>query len=44
MVRWRRPLDEAASYAAGAVSDAPYLRLVYDRDGAQVYEVLAESR
>jgi len=44
MVRWRRPLDEAASYAAGAVPDAPYLRLVYDRDGARVYEVLAEGR
>jgi len=41
MVRWRPPLDEAASYAAGAVRDAPYLRLVFDRDGAQVYEVVA---
>jgi hypothetical protein len=41
MVRWRPPLDEAASYAGGAVGDAPYLRLVFDRDGAQVYEVVA---
>ena len=41
MVRWRPPLDEAASYAAGAVADAPYLRLVFDRDGARVYEVVA---
>ena len=44
MVRWRRPLDEAASYAAERVGAAPYLRLVYDRDGAQVYEVLGEDR
>ena len=41
MVRWRPPLDEAASYAAEAVGDAPYLQLVFDRDGAQVYEVMA---
>ncbi len=44
MVRWRPPLDEAASYAAGAVANAPYLRLVFDRDGARVYEVMAEDR
>jgi len=41
MVRWRPPLDEAASYAAEKVADAPYLRLVFDRDGARVYEVVA---
>ncbi len=44
MIRWRRPLEEAASYAAQQVADAPYLRLVYEREGAQVYEVLAEDR
>jgi hypothetical protein len=41
MLRWREPLPEAASYLATAVSAAPYLRLVYDQDGAQVYEVIA---
>lgn len=40
MLRWRPPLDEAASYLDSPVSAAPYLRLVYDRDGAQVYEVV----
>ncbi len=44
MVRWRRPLDEAASYAAQQVAEAPYLRLVYEHEGAQIYEVLAEDR
>jgi hypothetical protein len=40
MLRWRQPLPEAASYLQSPVSAAPYLRLVYDRDGAQVYEVI----
>jgi hypothetical protein len=43
MLRWRRPLPEAASYLNTAVSAAPYLRLVYDQDGAQVYEVITPS-
>ncbi len=38
MVRWHKPLDEAVSYLKTPVSDAPYLRLVYDEDGAQVYQ------
>ena len=40
MWRWRPPLPEAASYAAGTLADVPYLRLVYEQDGAQVYEVV----
>ena len=40
MLRWRPPLPEAASYAAEEVANAPYLRLVYEQDGAQVYEVV----
>jgi hypothetical protein len=39
MFRWRPPLPEAASYAVGAVADAPYLTLVYEDEGAQVYRV-----
>jgi hypothetical protein len=38
MLRWRRPLPEAQSYRV--VQESPYLRLVYDKDGAQVYEVV----
>ncbi len=41
MLRWRRPLPEAAAYLPVPVRDARYLRLVYDHDGAQVYEVVA---
>jgi len=40
MLRWRPPIDEAASYLEKPVSRAPYLRLVFERDGAQVYEVV----
>ncbi len=40
MLRWRDPLDEAAAYAAAEVSEAPYLTLVYDRDGAQIYALV----
>jgi hypothetical protein len=41
MVRWREPLPEAASYLqASRVEDAPYLALVYEKEGAQVYEVM----
>jgi hypothetical protein len=41
MLRWRQPVPEARSYLKKPVSSAPYLRLVYDEDGAQVYEVVA---
>ncbi|MBI5957325.1 MAG: hypothetical protein HY866_01225 [Chloroflexi bacterium] len=40
MLRWRSPIDEAASYLESPVSAAPYLRLVHENDGAQVYEVI----
>lgn len=39
-LRWRSPIPEAASYRAGDVADAPYLQLVYEQDGAQVYQVV----
>lgn len=38
MVRWHKPLDEAASYLKKPVSSATYLQLIYDEDGAQVYQ------
>jgi hypothetical protein len=41
MLRWRRPVPEARSYLKKPVSSAPYLQLVYDKDGARVYEVMA---
>ncbi len=41
MLRWRPPLPEAASYLETPLSAAPYLRLVYDRDGARIYQVIA---
>jgi hypothetical protein len=41
MLRWRRPVAEVQSYLKKPVSRAPYLRLVYDKDGAQVYAVIA---
>ncbi|MBN1680334.1 MAG: hypothetical protein JW966_08570 [Anaerolineae bacterium] len=41
MLRWRRPLDEAGAYLQTPVSEASYLRLVYEKDGAQVYELIA---
>ncbi len=37
MLRWREPIEEAASYAVSSVGAAPYLLLVYENDGAQVY-------
>ncbi len=40
MLRWRSPLPEAASYTADALGDVPYLQLVYEQGGAQVYEVV----
>jgi hypothetical protein len=41
MIRWRRPLPEAQAYLENPVSKAPYLGLVYDKNGARVYEVIA---
>jgi hypothetical protein len=43
MIRWRPPLEEAASYHAEAIESLAYLRLVYDRNGARVYEVVASE-
>lgn len=43
MLRWRDLLDEVASYAAQDVGDAPYLLLVYENDGAQVYALRPED-
>jgi Ca2+/Na+ antiporter len=40
MIRWRDPVEEAAQYDVAAVREAAYLRLVYEQDGAQVYEVI----
>jgi uncharacterized membrane protein len=40
MVRWREPVDEATQYDIAAVKTASYLRLVYEQDGAQVYELI----
>lgn len=40
LIRWRQPLDEAAAYLQTPMSVVPFLRLVYEQDGAQVYEVL----
>ncbi len=40
MVRWKAPLPDAAAYLQTSLSRAPYLELVYDRDGAQVYAVI----
>jgi hypothetical protein len=40
MIRWRQPIAEAASYLPTPVSAAPYLRLVYEYQGAQVYQVV----
>ncbi len=39
-LRWRRPLDEAATYLSAPLDEVPFLQLVYEQDGAQVYEVL----
>ena len=44
MLRWRRPVPEAQSYLKTPVSSAPYLQLVYDKDGAQVYEVMTPEK
>jgi hypothetical protein len=41
MLRWRQPLPEARSYLKTPINQAPYLQLVYDKNGARVYEVAA---
>lgn len=41
MFRWRPPVPEAVSYRR--VEDAPYLELVFERDGAQVWRVMDRS-
>ncbi len=41
MWRWERPFTDAFPMQS-AVSDAPYLTLVFDQNGAQVYEVRSE--
>ncbi|HRE48184.1 MAG TPA: hypothetical protein PLD47_10705 [Aggregatilineales bacterium] len=38
MYRWRLPLPEAAAYGV-PTDDLPYLKLVFESDGARVYEV-----
>ncbi|MBE2270548.1 MAG: hypothetical protein IAE80_20090 [Anaerolinea sp.] len=42
MYRWRAPFTEEFAMAS-QVGDAPYLELVYDQDGAQVYQMRAVS-
>jgi hypothetical protein len=39
MIRWRPPVPEAAGY--GPLAPTPFLELVFDLDGAQVYRVIA---
>jgi hypothetical protein len=38
MFRWRPPIPGATIYKP--VGDVPYLKLVYDENGAQVYQVI----
>jgi len=40
MVRWQAPLPDTAAYLQTLLDRAPYLELVYDQDGAQVYAVV----
>lgn len=42
LFRWRPPVPDAAIYSK-PVSANGYLRLVYDKDGAQVYQVTASA-
>ena len=42
MYRWRAPFT-AEFPMQSAVADAPYLELVFDQDGAQVYQVVESS-
>ena len=39
MLRWREPLTEGYAPMESSVSDADYLELVFDQDGAQVWAV-----
>ena len=39
MFRWRPPLPEYTVYDVAAVAELPYLELVFEQDGAQVYRV-----
>lgn len=39
LIRWRTPLIEGFAPMESAVADAPYLELVFEQDGAQVYAV-----
>jgi hypothetical protein len=41
MFRWRLPLPAVFKYKA--VNDVSFLKLVFDDDGAQVYQVLLEQ-
>jgi hypothetical protein len=43
MYRWRAPFT-AEFPMQSAVADAPYLELVFDQDGAQVYQVVESSQ
>ncbi len=43
MLRGRPPIPEATSYLSSPLSAASYLRLVYDEDGARIYEVMLPS-
>ncbi|HEX2906955.1 MAG TPA: hypothetical protein VHO69_08855 [Phototrophicaceae bacterium] len=42
MFRWGEPFADDVEMRS-AVADAPYLRLVFDADGAQVYEVIRNN-
>ena len=41
LIRWMGPLPTAAVYPSIPLENIPYLHLVYEQDGAQVYEVRA---
>jgi hypothetical protein len=43
MYRWRAPFTEALEMRS-FVADAPYLRLVFDADGAQIYEYIGAEQ
>jgi hypothetical protein len=43
MIRWREPLPEAAAYVVTSLEGLSYLQLVFDQDGARVYEVVTEA-
>ena len=39
MIRWLDPLPVASAYSSAPFTAIPYLQLVYEQDGAQVFEV-----